>query len=132
MGTQTLDKKAKEMIISQVKESGVITRDKIVELIRPHYMFDKDLALERELKRKANSIISQIKDDDGTRDCFNYKNPDGESTYAYVGTTKDVRVLNQIEEQLKKKYIGLNESINKVRKRRSQLPGQISLFEKEA
>ena len=57
---RTLEKRAKEVIISQMEQVGAsITTEQVVELVRSHYQFDAKAAREKELKRKANQLMSQ-------------------------------------------------------------------------
>lgn len=124
----SLEKKAREAILEQMDELGEITTDAVMELIRPHYIFDIKKLRNQALRRTANSLMRRYKDDKGIRTCFNYKD-DGVSKYVNVDKTKDLKALESIESQLNKKYKGLNESKKKIKARRQILSGQLSMEE---
>nr|WP_321026475.1 hypothetical protein [Clostridium neonatale] len=128
--SKVLEKKAREKILEQMDElGGEITTEQIIELIRPHYIFDIRKLREQALRRTANSIMATYKDKKGIRTCFNCKDDEGKSKYFNIETTTDKRALSNIETQLNKKYKGLNISMKKVKKRREELSGQISFDE---
>lgn len=124
----SLEKKAREAILEQMDELGEITTDAVMELIKPHYIFDIKKLRNQALRRTANSLMRRYKDDKGLRTCFNYKD-DGVSKYVNVDKTKDLKALESIESQLNKKYKGLNESKKKIKARRQILSGQLSMEE---
>jgi hypothetical protein len=128
----SLDKRAKEAVLSQMEDLGEITTESVMELIRPHYIFDPIRIKERELRRKANSLMSQFKDDHGMRTCYNYKDVDGESVYINVDETKDLRALNRVKKQINSKFNGLHKAKKKIDRRSLELSGQIGLFDKVA
>jgi hypothetical protein len=128
---KNLDKRAKEVILAQMEELGEVTKEAVVELIRPHYIFDACVAREREIGKKANSLMAQFRDEHGARICYNY-NDDGQSKYINVDTTKNLRALNGVEKQLNNKFYGLNQAKKKVEHRQLELSGQMELFDKEA
>lgn len=125
----SLDKRAKEVILNQMEQLGEITTEEVMSLIRPHFMFDVAIAKEQSLRRKANNIMRQFKDSKGQRTCYNYKDSTGTSVYANIDITKDLEALNKIEEQLNKKFYGLNASKRKISRRRMEILGQMSLEE---
>ena len=122
----SLEKKAREAILEQMDELGEITTDAVMELIKPHYIFDIKKLRNQALRRTANSLMRRYKDDKGLRTCFNYKD-DCVSKYVNVDKTKDLKALESIESQLNKKYKGLNESKKKIKARRQILSGQLSM-----
>lgn len=128
--SKVLEKKAREKILEQMDElGGEITIEQIIELIRPHYIFDIRRLREQALRRTANSIMATYKDDKGVRTCFNCKDDEGNSKYFNIETTTDTKALDNIEIQLNKKYKGLNISKKKVQKRKQELLGQMSFDE---
>ncbi|WP_373845016.1 hypothetical protein [Clostridium sp.] len=122
----SLEKKAREAILQQMDELGEITTDAVMELIRPHYIFDIRKLRNQALRRTANSLMRRYKDDKGIRTCFNYKD-NGVSKYVNVDKTKNLKALENIESQLNKKYKGLNASKKKVALRKQVLSGQLSI-----
>jgi len=125
--SRVLDKRAGEIVLAQLEDNGVITTDALVELLNPHYNFDPRKAREREVRKKANSMMARYRDAKGIRTCFNYKSDEGESRYINVDKSSDIEALEGVERQLDKKYWGLNESKKKVRKRRLELSGQMTI-----
>ncbi|MFA6941440.1 MAG: hypothetical protein WCQ54_10780 [Clostridiaceae bacterium] len=128
MRNQSLEKRAKEVILQQMEELGEITKENVMELIRPHFSPDLQILREQALGRAANNLMRSYKDDKGIRTCFNCKDNSGNSKYVNVDKTKDLGALNYIEKQLNKKYLGLNQSKKKVSRRKQQLSGQL-MFE---
>lgn len=126
-----LEKQAREAILKQMDELGEITTDAVIELIRPHYIFDIKKLRNQALRRVANSLMRRYKDDKGIRVCFNYRE-DGVSKYLNVDKTNNLKALETIENQLNKKYKGLNESKKKVNMRKQVLKGQLSMKDIEA
>ncbi len=126
-----LEKQAREAILKQMDELGEITTDTVMELIRPHYIFDIKKLRNQALRRVANSLMRRYKDDKGIRVCFNYRE-DGVSKYLNVDKTNNLKALETIENQLNKKYKGLNESKKKVNMRKQVLKGQLSMKDIEA
>lgn len=125
-----ISKEAREYIQRQLQEYGEIPTDEIMDMIRPHYVFDPVQAKEQQIRRAAQGLMARQKDSDGVRTCFAVR-MSGKSIYVNVDRTKRKAHLDAVEQQLKRKYEGLNASMRKVRLRRSQLDGQISLFGKE-
>lgn len=128
MRNQSLEKRAKEAIMQQMEELGEITKENVMELIRPHFSPDLQILREQALGRAANNLMRSYKDDKGIRTCFNCKDNTGNSKYVNVDKTKDLGALNYIEKQLNKKYLGLNKSKKKINRRKQQLEGQL-MFE---
>ncbi|WP_026881395.1 hypothetical protein [Clostridium akagii] len=124
-----LEKKARETIITQMDDIGEITTEELMEIIRPYYMFDIRKLRNQALRRTANSLMRNNKDDKGIRTCFSCKNKEGKSTYINIDTTKDLKALEKIELQLVKKYKGLNASKKKVKLRMEALSDQIKINE---
>ena len=127
---RTLEKRAKEVIISQMEQVGAsITTEQVVELVRSHYQFDAKAAREKELKRKANQLMSQFKDENGIRVCFNCTDKNGVSKYVNIEQTKSMEDLESVEKQITRKFRGLNESKKKIAKQKFNLSKQLKMFE---
>lgn len=128
MGRRTLEKRAKEVIVSQMEAvGGSITTEEVIELVRPHYQFDAYLAKERELRRKANQLMSQFKDENGIRVCFNCKDEQGVSKYVNIEQTKNLDDLRRVDAQISKKFDGLRASKKKIDKQKFDLSKQIQM-----
>lgn len=130
--SEVLEKKAREKILEQMEElDGQITTDDVVELLRPHYIFNIRKLREQALRRTANNLMATYRDSKGVRTCFSCKDDEGNSRYLNIETTTDLKALKDIEVQLNKKYKGLDISKKKVQKRRQELSGQVSFKEIE-
>lgn len=125
MKNQSLMKKAREVILTQMSELGEITTETVMELIRPHFSPDLQLLREQALRRTANNMMRGYKDENGIRVCFNCKNDSGDSVYINIDKTKNLDALKKIENLLNDKYMGLNASKKKVNRRKKELSGQI-------
>lgn len=124
--TRTLETKAQEMILHKLSESGEMEAEEIMDLIRPHFLFDPLTAKERQIRRKANQLAARIRDEKGIRSVFNC-NVDGVSKYVNIDESQDVRALRGVETQLAEKLNGLEISRAKVSKRREETEGQMNL-----
>jgi len=121
MRTTTLEKKAREVIMEQMREHGNMDTEAVMELIRPHYSFNPAVAKEREIRRRAHSLMAAIKDEDGQRVAYNYTTAYGDSVYVNVKKTKSVDALAGVERQINKKYQGLSKAMRIVFNRFAEL-----------
>lgn len=124
--TRTLETKAQEMILHKLSESGEMETEEIMDLIRPHFLFDPLTAKERQIRRKANQLAARIRDEKGIRSVFNC-NVDGVSKYVNIDESQDVRALRGVETQLAEKLNGLEISRTKALKRREETEEQMKL-----
>lgn len=124
--TRTLETKAQEMILHKLSESGEMETEEIMDLIRPHFLFDPLTAKERQIRRKANQLAARIRDEKGIRSVFNC-NMDGVSKYVNIDESQDVRALRGVETQLAEKLNGLEISRAKASKRREETEEQVNL-----
>jgi hypothetical protein len=122
-------RKAKEAIMLQMEEVTELDIDIVIEIIRPHFFYDAATAREQALRRKANQIMAQFKDEKGIRKCFVYQDKMGTGKYLNIEKTEDLDALDMVKGYLEKKYIGLNASIKKINSRRKEVAGQISIDE---
>lgn len=123
---RTLEPKAREMIYQKIRESGEVETEEIMDLIRPHYIFDPQIAKEQMIRRKASQMASQIRDENGARTVFNCK-VDGISKYVNIDESKDVTSIRSVDRQLSEKLEGLKISSAKASRRRAEIEGQLSL-----
>lgn len=126
MRERTLEKRARDVIVQIMMESGEMETEEIMDLIRPHYLFDPQKAKEQAIRRKAHQLASQIRDEKGTRTVFNCK-VDGTSKYINIDQSRDRDALRGVEYQLTEKLKGLNASAIKASRRRAEVEGQLSL-----
>lgn len=100
--------------------------EEIMDLIRPHILFDPQVTKEQLIRWKANQLASQIRDERGIHTVFNCK-IDGVSKYVNIDESKDVKALRSVEGQLNEKLNGLEISSAKASRRRMEVEGQMSL-----
>lgn len=124
----TLDKKAREVIIMQMKMLEEVSTESVMNLIRPHYRFDPKVTMEQALRRKAHSLMASIRDENGARSCYNCTDNLGESKYVNVDKTHDADALKGVEMQLKQKARGLAIARAKANRRHFELTGQMMMF----
>ena len=127
MASKYLTPEARDYIEEQVHDFGEITTDEVMELVRPHFLFDPETAREQQIRRVAHRIMSAVRADDGTRTWFAV-NKGGESTYVNVENTTSIEDLDKVKAQLGNKYDGLNRSLKKVNERFREIEGQASLI----
>lgn len=123
---RTLEAKARDMIVQKMRESGEMETEEIMDLIRPHILFDPQVAKEQLIRRKAHQLAAQIRDEYGTRTVFNCK-VNGVSKYVNIDESRNVQALRSVEGQLTEKLDGLAISKAKASRRRMEVEGQLSL-----
>lgn len=123
---RTLETKAAEMIMQKIHENGEMETEEIMDLIRPHFLFDPGAAKEQMIRRKAHQLAARIRDDKGIRSVFACE-IDGRSVYVNIDESRDVNNLRSVEEQLNSKLLGLSCSMGKASLRRMEVEGQLSL-----
>lgn len=119
-----LDKRAQDIIMARIRETGEMTTAEIMDLIRPHYLFDAQEAREQGVKRQANRLVRKLKDDSGIRTCFALRD---ENVYINIEKCQISTRIGRIEKQLQQQINGLRASRNKARRRKQELDGQMSL-----
>ena len=119
-----LDRRAKEVILYQMRERGEMTTAEIMDLIRPHYLFDAQEAREQGIRRQANRLVKSLRDENGVRTCFALK---GDDVYVNIERCSDRIRVGRVEDQLQAQIEGLRASRNKARRRRQELEGQLML-----
>lgn len=120
-----LEPKAREMIKQKLYEAGEITTEELMEMIDPHYLFEKVAARKREVRRMAQQMMSAMRDEKGVRTTFNC-NIDGVSKYVNIEASNDIDNLRGVDVQLRTKLEGLKASSAKASRRRLEVEGQIS------
>lgn len=125
-----LEPKAREMIKQKLYEDGEITTEELMDMIDPHYLFDKVVARQREVRRMAQQMMSAMRDEKGVRTTFNC-NIDGVSKYVNIETNNDIDSLRGVDAQLRTKLEGLKASSAKASRRRMEVEGQLSLYLEE-
>lgn len=124
--SRKLEPKAREMIKHKLYEMGEIETEEVMEMIRPHFLFNPVIAKEKELRTVAQKMLSGIRDEKGVRTVFAC-NVDGVSKYVNIDESRDIASLRGVDRQLAKKLEGLEASSAKASKRRMEVEGQMSL-----
>lgn len=126
MRTRKLEPKASEMIYQKMYDSGEMEREELVDLIAPHFIFDKSSAERREILQLANRMMARVKDDKGIRTVFAC-NVSGVHKYVDIDKCQDLIALRSVEGQLTEKSNGLELSCAKASRRRMEVEGQMNL-----
>ncbi len=130
MASKYLTPEAKKYIENQIYSRGEITTEEVMDIVRPHFMFDMLSAREQQIRRVAHRIMSSMRSTDHTRTCFAIDKY-GESTYINIENSSSIEDLDKVREQLGNKFDGLNKSLKKVNERANEVMGQTSLFDNE-
>ena len=120
-----LDPKAREYIITQLHDNGQMTKEEVMDLIRPHFSFDPVAAEERAIGRYANRLVASVRDEAGVRTCFTVQNKD---TIVNIEKSKNLALVKTIENQLSRQIEGIRRSQRRAARRMRELEGQISMF----
>lgn len=122
--SRELKAKLKEAI-----DSGKTSMDELVEIARPYYNIDPEEAVERELRKKVNSIIKQDRDKDGVPN--NVVTKDNGGKVVNLQTCSSQSDVDAVIEQLMKLLNSIVKTLRKAKLRRAEIDGQIGLFEDE-
>lgn len=128
MASKYLTQEARQYIEDQIHDRGEITTEEVMDIIRPHFIFDMLSAKEQQIRRVAHRIMSGVRDENKTRICFAI-DKDGESVYVNVENSNSLEDLDKIRAQLGNKFDGLNKSLKKVNARTREVQGQMSMFD---
>lgn len=132
MRGSALDKRAKEVILQQMHDLGEITTEAVMDLVRPHFMFNALAAKEQAVRRKSHRLMAQFRDENGTRTCYSYEDDTGESKYINIDNTDDLDALTGVNIQISSKLYGLFQAKKKIIRRAAELGGQLELFKDNA
>ena len=56
--SRKLEPKAREVIIQKMMESGEMTVEEIMDLVRPHYLFDPQAAKEQGIRKLTHQMMA--------------------------------------------------------------------------
>ena len=127
----SLIKEAREFIKVKFEESPKMTKDELVELIRPHYIPDYQKLVDQDLGRLANYIASSVRDDNGARQIFAIDD-EGKRSFIHIDKSNNLLDIKGVYKGLVKKRDSRDHSIRKVYKRGQEVAGQMSLVFEEA
>jgi hypothetical protein len=124
---RNLDDHAREMLIELFENKPFISRDELKEFIKPYVDFDPDKAYDQELTKEVNSLIATtFRDSQDIRQCFMCK-MEGMTVFAHTEKTDDIKILENILNNLTAKRTGLDRSIKKLANKLFNLKYQINI-----
>lgn len=126
-----LEPKAREVIKQKLYEMGEVETEVVMDMIRPHFLFNASAAKEREIRRTAQQMMSSMRDEKGVRTVFAC-NVDGVSKYVNIDMSENPDCLRGVDAQLRTKLEGLKASSAKASKRRMEVEGQLILNLKQS
>lgn len=127
MRNQSLLKEAKKVILEQMEEMGEMNTEDVMDLIEPHFLFDYSQAKKSAIRRKANNLIAQIKDEKGIRKCFILQDKEGNPKAINVEKSRNIKELSTVRKNLEKKRTTMGRSINKINEREKRIQWQVSI-----
>ena len=125
MGKQNINKEVRERIRDEIRERGLITVEEVSSMIEPLYAFDPEASREREIRACSRRILASIRNGAKEREVLAVKKHPG--VFANLDTCRDLPTIRSIEEQLNIKYAGLWKTLNRARRRKAELEGQMSM-----
>jgi len=126
LGKSVLTKRAREVIVEKFTDNPKMTKDELVDEIRPHYIPDLRKLQEQELGRIANRLAASVRDENGRREIFSIEE-NQKRKLIYVEKSQSLDDIKKVYNSLVKTKKGLNPSIKKVLHKGMELSGQISL-----
>jgi len=127
----SLLKEARQYIINRFEDSPKMSKEELVELIRPHYIPDYQKLVDQDLGRLANYIAARVRDEKGARQVFAIES-EGKRAYVHVDKSNDLNDIKAVYKSLVKDRDGRDYSIRKVFKRGQEVAGQMSLIFEDA
>ncbi len=124
-----VSKEAKEYIIEQIRENGLITVEEVAGIVEKHYCFDPIRSKQRELDNYSRRLLATIRDSAGTRTVLAVKGSPG--LYVNIESCSDIPTLKRVDSQLADRFEGLKLPRRIIKRRIQHLAGQQSLFQAE-
>lgn len=126
-----LTKSEKEILYSKLSELGSeVSKAEAMEICRPFHdlLYDEEKAKEQALGRMAVRILKNYRRDEYNMPAFyNYKDEEGNSMYANIDKTEDVKVLERVNQQMTKQAAAIARTRRKVNRRWLQVSGQLTI-----
>lgn len=128
-----LTKNEKNILYSKLSELGSsVSKTEAMDICRPFHdlLYDEEKAKEQALGRMAVRILKNYHRDEHNMPAFyNYKDEEGNSMYANIDKTEDVKVLEQVNRQMTKQATAIARTRRKVNRRWLEVSGQLTLEE---
>lgn len=129
-----MDRKVTLRIHEEIKNSGNLDKEYVVELVRAlDDRPDVQKLVEQHYKSKADRIISSFKDQNGIRDCFAIRNSQNKTKYIDISrpdllTKSEIEEVEEKQKKLKKKK---EEVLLKIRMANKVKSGQLKMEDYE-
>lgn len=129
-----MDRKVTLRIHEEIKNSGNLDKEYVVELVRAlDDRPDVQKLVEQHYKSKADRIISSFKDKNGIRDCFAIRNSQNKTKYIDISrpdllTKSEIEEVEEKQKKLKKKK---EEVLLKIRMANKVKSGQLKMEDYE-
>lgn len=119
-----VSREARQYIVQQVQEKGVVTVGGVAEIVRQYYQFDPQRSFKQDVERYSRRLLAAQKDSNGDRTLIAVKGEPG--VYIDLDRCKDPRRLRKAVEQLTNRVNGLERNIAKGRRRIEEVEGQLT------
>lgn len=123
MAKSALTKRAREVIIEKFESSPKMSKQELMNEIRPHYIPDVEKLIEQDLGRIANRLAAGVRDENGRREIFAIEEGH-ERKLIYVDKSQSLSDVRRVYNSLVTAKKGLNPSIKKVYQKGLELAGQ--------
>lgn len=123
MARSALTKRAREVIIEKFEASPKMSKQELMDEIRPHYIPDIKKLIDQDLGRIANRLAASVRDQNGRREIFAIEE-DHERKLIYVDKSRNLSDVRRVYKSLVTAKKGLNPSIKKVYQKGTELAGQ--------
>jgi esterase/lipase len=116
-----------KLLIEKYGDLSKITKQDIIEAIRPYHVFDIEKEREKSLNRKVNGLVaSAFRDRDNVRQLFLIKE-EGVKVYANIDKPQDVETLVKIRAIYERTVRGFSKAIKKVNRKINFIEAQVSM-----
>ena len=119
-----ISREARQYIVQQVQENGIVTDADVANIVRRYYQFDPQKSFNHDVEQYSRRILANQKDNNGNRTLIAVKGEPG--VYIDLDHCKDLLRLRKAVEQLTDRVTGLEKNITKGRKRIEEIEGQLT------
>ena len=119
-----ISREARQYIVQQVQENGIVTVADVANIVRRYYQFDPQKSFNHDVEQYSRRILANQKDNNGNRTLIAVKGEPG--VYIDLDHCKDLLRLRKAVEQLTDRVTGLEKNITKGRKRIEEIEGQLT------
>ena len=122
-----LEKDTRQMIFRFLETAPTMTKEDIKEIVRPHFNFTFEMALEKLLDHEVNSLIASLdRDKENIRQVLMGK-MEGKRVAININTCNDVDVLRNVLKINKAKRDGYDKTILKLEQKIYQILNQVTI-----